>query len=93
MDFMNWILSIYHHSNFEIFLVAVTAFFWGASHIFLVQELGQLNLISRIFGFLGLLSVFIVSGFTGGLLAVPCVLAASFFGAWEAGKLKGKMGK
>jgi len=88
---MNAILNVYNTP--ALIVLALTSLLWGGSHIFLVMGLKELDFSSRILGFIGFLSLLFISGLKGWLISIPIIMACSFFGAWEAKRLREKLEK
>jgi len=86
---MDTIFATYNTTS--LIILSVTALLWGGSHIFLAMGLKELDFSSRILGFIGFVSLFIVAGLKGGLIAIPIIIVFSFFGGWEAKKIKNKV--
>ena len=54
---------------------------YSASHSLAVKGLSRLEFYSKVIGFVGLLSIFILSGWKAGLVALPIGFVCSLLGA------------
>ena len=61
--------------------LAVFAVAYSASHSLAVKGLRRLEFYCKVIGFIGLLSIFIFSGWKAGLLALPIAFVCSLLGA------------
>ena len=82
---MNTLLGIYGTPG--AIILGITAILWASSHIFAFLGLKELDFSTRILGFIGVIAIYITSGWKGGLLSIPIIIVISIFGAWAAKKL------
>ena len=61
--------------------LAVFSVAYSASHPLAVMRLSRLEFYSKVLGFVGLISIFILSGWKAGLLALPIGFVCSLLGA------------
>jgi hypothetical protein len=61
--------------------LAVFALAYSSSHFFAIKRLDKLDTYSKVIGFTGLISIFILSGWKAGLVALPIAFVASLIGA------------
>jgi len=76
--------------NDEVFLffngwgllgLVVFALAYSCSHVVAVKGLSKADFYARLIGFIAFISIFILSGWKAGLIAIPIGLVSSFIGA------------
>ncbi|MDD5464440.1 MAG: hypothetical protein PHP62_04785 [Candidatus Moranbacteria bacterium] len=83
---MQYLLNIYGITG--LILLILSSLSWSLSHFIFVKGEHNTDYIVRIFGFILLVLIFIVSGLKAGLLALPIILIFSFISAGISATMK-----
>jgi len=76
---MDFLIEYYNPYGFAMLLISASL--WSLSHFTFVKRLNFFDFFLRITGFVTFATIFLLSGWKAGLMAIPVIIGASIIGA------------